>query len=296
MVTNQYIPVQVKDPNFWRNLNPGLSIDESVGAQSLTPINFEPEDLEELLLDLKEEGYLQTDPILPDLEVFRMAASIEILAREGWPAVFAFVYDEFWYLLHRMSVLLKAVLGNDYRQLPAFWAWYVGTENNQSGWSPHRDRGGNTLLSDGMPKIATVWIPLSDAIPLNGCMYILPPYVDPYYRVCDRQPEQPFINPQDVRALPAAAGSVLCWNHRLMHWGGRSSNKAPYPRISLSCEFQRGDVEPYDPPLLNPDTLPSFDRRLALIGKQLLRYQHMYDLPSELIQLAVELRKSLVSA
>lgn len=295
MISNQFNPVEVKDPNFWKKLNPGLSVEESV-AQSSTPISFESEDLEELVFNLKEEGYLQTDPILPDLEVFRMAAGIEILAREGWLAVFAFVYDEFWSLLHRLSVLLKAALGNDYRQLPSFWAWYVGTDNNQSGWSPHRDRGGNTLLPDGMPTIATVWIPLGDAIPLNGCMYILPPYLDPYYRDGDRQPEQPFINPQDIRALPAAAGSVLCWNHRLMHWGGRSSDKAPYPRISLSCEFQRGDVAPYDAPLLNSNTLPNFNQRLALIGKQLLRYQHMYNLPLELRELAIELQRFLTSA
>ncbi|MDJ1172252.1 phytanoyl-CoA dioxygenase family protein [Roseofilum sp. BLCC_M154] len=277
---------QVQNPDFWKQLNPGLSIEEYSSNQPIKAIAFNPEALEEQLLYLQQEGYFQLDPVLPEIEVFRMAAGIELLALEGWPAVFAFVYDEFWLILHRISNLIAAILGENYRQLPAFWEWYVGTDNDQSGWSPHRDRGGNTLRPDRLPNVITIWIPFTDAIPLNGCMYVLPPDRDPYYSIYDNRPEDPFINPQDIRALPAAAGSILGWNHRIMHWGGRSSSIAPHPRISLSCEFQRGDVEPYDPPLLDPLTVPSFQQRLALIGKQIMRYQHMYDLPPELVEVA----------
>ncbi len=281
---------EIQDPNFWQQLNPGLSVEES---SEVAKIAFARETLAEILLDLKEEGYFQLEPILPEIEVFRMAVGIEVLAQEGWPAVFAFVYDEFWLLLHRLSILLQAILGDRYHQLPAFWAWYVGTDHNQSGWGPHRDRGANTLLPDGLPKVMTLWIPLSDAIPLNGCMYILPPQFDPYYYLYEQPPHQPFIQPQDVRALPAAAGSVLGWNHRLMHWGGRSSDKAPHPRISLSCEFQRDDGEVYDSPLLDPGEVPTFHQRLGLIGKQLLRYQHMYLWSEELLEMGANLQSLL---
>jgi hypothetical protein len=255
-------------------------------------LSVEQEHIEKLLFNLKNEGYFQIDSFLSEAEISRMAAGIEKLRESGWPVPFAFIYDEFWQTFCRLSQILSVILGEEYRQLPAFWGWYIDTTNAEKGWQPLRDNLNDTLLADGMPKCVTIWIPLSDAIPLNGCMYILPAPFDPNYGgKVQKGEKKESINFQDIRALPATAGSVLCWNHAVLHWGSRSSERAPHPRISLAFEFQRSDVEPYKTPLLDPSNPPNFNQRLALIGKQILQYQHMYPLSEELAELATEIQK-----
>jgi Methylase involved in ubiquinone/menaquinone biosynthesis len=283
---------QAQDPDYWKSLNPQLSVGEDFTSLSGSVLSLEQEHMEKLLFNLKNEGYFQIDSFLSEGEISRMAAGIEKLRESGWPVPFAFIYDEFWHTFSRLSQILSVILGEEYRQLPAFWGWYIDTTNAEKGWQPHRDNGGNTLLPDGMPKCVTIWIPLSDAIPLNGCMYILPAPFDPNYGgKVQKGEKKESINFQDIRALPATAGSVLCWNHAVLHWGSRSSERAPHPRISLAFEFQRSDVEPYQVPLLDPSNPPNFNQRLALIGKQILKYQHMYPLSEELAELATELQK-----
>ncbi len=93
-----------------------------------------------------------------------------------------------------------------------------------------------------------------------------------------------------VKSLAAvAAGSVLGWHHALLHWGGRANPRASGPRISMSIEYQRADAEAFNEPLLDPARLPPFERRLGLVGKQILQYDHMYDPDDQLVQLANEL-------
>jgi 2-polyprenyl-3-methyl-5-hydroxy-6-metoxy-1,4-benzoquinol methylase len=289
---------QAQNPDFWKSLNPQLSVGEDFSSLSGSVLSLEQEHMEKLLFNLKNEGYFQIDSFLSEAEISRMAAGIEKLRESGLPVPFAFIYDEFWQTFCRLSQILSVILGEEYRQLPAFWAWYINTTNSEKGWQPHRDNGGNTLLPDGMPKCVTIWIPLSDAIPLNGCMYILPaPFDRNYGGNVQKGEKKEIINFQDIRALPATAGSVLCWNHAVLHWGSRSSERAPHPRLSLAFEFQRSDVEAYKTPLLNPSNPPNFNQRLALIGKQILQYQHMYPLSEELAELATELQKeSLLSS
>jgi 2-polyprenyl-3-methyl-5-hydroxy-6-metoxy-1,4-benzoquinol methylase len=281
---------QAQNPDFWKNLNPQLSVGEDFTSLSGSVLSLEQEEMEKLLFNLKNEGYFQIDSFLSEAEISRMATGIEKLRESGWPVPFAFIYDEFWQTFCRLSQILSVILGEDYRQLPAFWAWYINTTNSEKGWQPHRDNGGNTLLPDGMPKCVTIWIPLSDAIPLNGCMYIVPAPFDPNYGGNVQKGEKKeIINFQDIRALPATAGSVLCWNHAVLHWGGRSSERAPHPRISLAFEFQRSDAEPYKTPLLDPSNPPDFNQRLGLIGKQILQYNHMYPLSEEMAEVATGL-------
>ena len=42
-----------------------------------------------------------------------------------------------------------------------------------------------------------------------------------------------------ARALPAPAGTVLCWNGCTVHWGSSCSKAAPVPRKSLAMTFRR---------------------------------------------------------
>jgi len=65
-------------------------------------------------------------------------------------------------------------------------------------------------------------------------MYIVPAFFDTNYGNVQKGQKREIINFQDIRALPAVAGSVLCWNHAVLHWGGRSNERAPHPHISLA--------------------------------------------------------------
>jgi hypothetical protein len=271
---------QIQTPHYWRSLNSSLSIEEVWTATAPDSIALEPEDLNPLLSSIREEGYFQLDSVLPEAEVFRMAIGIATLHEQQLPPVFAFVYDGFWRVFQRVSQVIAAILDEPYWQLPDFWAWYVEPSDAHAGWGPHRDKTWNTIRADGMPMTLTVWIPLTDALPINGCMSILPAHLDPNYHGDLRN--LAIANFQDIRALPAPAGSVLGWNQAILHWGGRSSSKAAFPRISIACEFQRSDIQPVNLPLRPPHGLPTFTQRLALIGKQIQQYQHMYRLPAEL--------------
>jgi ectoine hydroxylase-related dioxygenase (phytanoyl-CoA dioxygenase family) len=128
-------------------------------------------------------------------------------------------------------------------------------------------------MADGRPKVITVWLPLTDATPENSCMYVVPADRDPTYGS-----EMDYLHQfslADIRALPAQAGSVLGWDQAVLHWGSHSVNRAVSPRISIACEFQRGDQVPYGAPLFNPAEPPDFATRQVLIGRQILRYEHM---------------------
>ena len=144
------------------------------------------------------------------------------------------------------------------------------------------------LRPDGMPTALTIWLPLTDATPANGCMYMVPASQDPNYPEHLQSTE--VINLQSVRALPAPAGSILGWNQNVLHWGGCSSSKAIFPRISIAWEFQRKDIPEPRSSLLSPTSLLTFPQRLSLIGQQIAQYQQIYNLPEELAEIAQALQ------
>ncbi len=270
-MTNSSFYDKATSPDFWLRLNPDLHIEGQDVRRPWEPVSIAVKELDDLKLDMVEEGYFSTKPLLDLEEVGLLADAVEVLWADHWPTVFAMVYDEFWQVYQRASGLLQHVLGPGYKQLANYWVYYVDNEKGSSGWAPHRDRAQmHTIRSDGVPNSMTIWIALTDATPLNGCMYVLPASFDPNY------PHSPGAfavpNVQDVRALPASAGSILSWNESLIHWGGRSSDKGSGPRISAACAFQRGDVDPYESPLLDPFVVPPFKVRLGLIGQQLYRF------------------------
>lgn len=273
---------------FWSALAPTLSIE---GGDAALPVCLPSP--ETLLPDLRREGYVHVEGALDATAVARVRALIvELVAREI-PLPFAFVYDAPWALFASLRPFLSAALGEDYRGLPDFWAWHVAADDGARGWGPHRDRVRPTLDAENNPFSLTVWLPLTDATTLNGCIHVLPAHLDPRFetRVWDGPDGAAVRSPQDIRALPAGAGSLLAWNQSLLHWGGRASRLAAGPRISLSSEFQRGDRTPYNPPLYDPRTPPGFLTRLGLVGKQLLQYRHMYPLDEATAAVALALRE-----
>ncbi len=271
-------------PPTWVTLNPMLHVGSAVSALEGVGIDADGAAvLEELLL---REGYFHLPPLAWQLPLDDMARAIVRLTEAGFVAPFCFMYDEFWLMFIKLNGLLRQLLGEDYWMLPNFWAWYIDPRAGQSGWRPHRDGGHVSLLADRRPKSLSVWLPLTDATPLNGCMYVLPAHLDPTYGT--PRDGQWSIQLQDVRALPGAAGSLFVWTQALLHWGSRSSPLASGPRISMSVEFQRGDIPPMSQPLISPLSLPSPGERLKLICRQVLQYQNMQPSSGELVRFANE--------
>jgi hypothetical protein len=270
---------------FWAALNPGLKIEEPQVGPLFT---IDDAERQELWNELLTEGWFHLGPRLPPEQTARMAAAVVTLKRAFIPPVFAYVYDDFWNLGGYLAAFLGALLDPGFRMLPDFWAWCVDPGGAEKGWRPHRDRGFESLLPNGLPRSLSIWVPLTEATPWNGCMYVLPACRDTHYRARTRGTD--VANVQDVRALPAEPGSVLGWNQALLHWGGRSSARAAEPRVSFSIEYQRSDSPAFNAPLLDPLAPPAFEQRLALIGKQILQYRHMYDVGTGFEQAALALR------
>jgi len=236
------------------------------------------------------EGYFQLDPPDWNLPLESMSNLVSGLVQKGLPAPFAFVYDEFWLMFIKMNKIIESIMGPNFKRLPDFWVWHIDPKASQSGWSPHRDKDYNSLHEDGSPKSLTIWLPLTQSTPLNGCMYIVPAYRDPTYgKTNDKEWK---MNLQDIRALPALAGSILCWNQAVFHWGSHASEREKAPRISISFEFQAANIPPMNKPLMDPYNVPDLESRIILIAKQILQYKHMYPLSDEIRILAESLMQS----
>jgi hypothetical protein len=272
-----------RDPAFWRDLVPDLAIEGVTGTR--VPGGWTPPDMPERLAKIRKEGYFHFDPIGWPFPIEQLAAGVTKLARAGVPPVFCYLYDGFWDVFAHIGPMLAAVLGDGYRVIPNLWAWHIDPGLSESGWAPHRDLGRWSLLPDGSPKSLSLWIPLTDATPMNGCMYLVPADRDPTYNTPHELDVQ--INLQEIRALPAKAGSVLGWNQALLHWGAHAADGGAAPRISISFEFQRGDVQAINVPLLDPLEIPDFTTRLRIISKGLLHYCEKQDLPAEAVVFAL---------
>lgn len=276
----------MKSIAFWRDTFPELSIGTLFEGQfALNGLSLASGEraTQRMIID----GYFQeADPALPQL-ADRLAAGIARCVSMGIPPVFAFVFDEAWAVFHRQHQTIAAFLGASYQVLPDFWAWHVDPQAGQAGWRPHRDKGFQALAPDGSPLSLTVWVPLTEASPLNGCMYMLPASRDPVYGTTEDRTWQ--IDYPSIRALPGKPGDWFCWNQAVLHWGGQSSPFAEGPRMSMALEFQRSDIAPYNTPLLGTLPVLSFEDRMKLIAKQILQYAHMYPLPPSMQTLAQDL-------
>ena len=268
------------EPDFWRTTAPTLHVDDCDFLLGDKPLRMTAPELKTLSAEVAKEGYTRFKPRRWTIDVAALAATIaDLKARQIMP-VFAFVFDEAWCLFREIRPYLAKMLGPEYRMLPDFWAWHVEASDRDGGWQPHRDKGGRSLFVDGRPKSMTTWIALSEATPENGCIYLVPADRDPAYNTAED--DQFKFGLGDIRALPCGPGTVLSWNQAVLHWGSRSSVRAKAPRISVAFEFQRGDVPPFNVPLLDPATPPPFATRLGLIAKQILQYQHIYPLSAEM--------------
>jgi len=263
----------IDSQEFWRKLNPHLSISENPFALSPPLYTCSEGDQRKALQQIVLDGYLQTRPAIPAERCQALSQAVHRIIEAGYHPNYVTLYDEYWQTLQGIYPILEPILGPGY-PVGDYWTWCISPETAGAGWQPHRDYQFKvkTLQEDGRPKIVTVWLPLTDATTLNGCMYLIPMQWDP--NLPDHPDQYSFGGLQDIRALPAQAGSVLAWNQYVMHWGSRCSQFAEGPRISTGIYFQ-SDVEPFVYKPVKFDQPLPFARRLAFIASNMLNY-HQY--------------------
>jgi Phytanoyl-CoA dioxygenase (PhyH) len=268
---------QAEDINYWRSLNPGSNISDNPFSIFPTFPELNNSMLDEYSLQLREEGYFQTNPFIPNATIQQMNECINRVKKAGFPPMFALVYDVFYQAFGYFHSTLTGILGSGYKLVPNFWVYYIDTFDTGKGFEPHRDAEYlNTIDSQGMPTVITVWITITDANPLNSCMYILPSNRDPQYTdaIHDLSTPANQFALEDIRALPTKAGILSCWDQYVFHWGSRSSKRAKQPRISYAAYCQRGDIPPVDDVMINIPSAIDFNTRLGLICRGLYRYSY----------------------
>lgn len=277
-------PKNAIEARIWQLLNPQLSIShpgqpvgqvEEIGARDG---GFDASSLSERFWD---EGYFFIRDILPRDELGKLRQGIETLVANGLSPALIYLYDEAWKVFVRLRPLLNHFLGDRIALLPHFWAWHVDPKGGGRGWPPHRDYQGESAIGDDMLISLSLWVPLSNATPENGCMYVLPRSFEKCYDSPVNSPQDVAL--QDARALPAEPGAVMGWRQDLYHWGGRASPYAEEPRISLSLEFQNAVFEPLAEQLLDMTCPPEFLQRLELIAWQFEKYQHMQSMDAQTV-------------
>ncbi len=269
---------QVRDPDFWRALNPDLTIsDFPLASRRVRPAATA--DIAGLCRrQIIADGYLATPPVVPADELARLAAGIERVVAAGFPSTLAAVYDEYYNIFNGLEPVFAPLLGDDYVMVTqGVWAFYVPAgDDGRTLWtagSPHRDRmapDARTLARD-VPSIITLWIPLEDVTPDQSCIYVLPAPFDEDFYTGETGVDVKKVRLQDIRSLPARAGSVLGWSSHLIHWGSRASRFAERARMSVTIYFQRRDVPLWHPFHIDPALPASFRDRLMWIDHSMAR-------------------------
>jgi ectoine hydroxylase-related dioxygenase (phytanoyl-CoA dioxygenase family) len=275
---------QIRSRDFWARECPGLTLS---GSSLKSEGDFaDAGRWRELDARMEEDGYFQDAHPALARRAPALAGAVARLVAMELPPTFLFLFEEAWDCFRILLPILSHFLG-DVGIIPAIWAWHVDPCKEEAGWKPHRDRTKRSLADDGRPQSLSIWIPLTEATPLNGCMYVIPAGRDPAYNTTaqDRFGFVP-VDYRLIRALPAKPGDFLCWNQALLHWGGKSSRFAPNPRMSMSIEFQRSDIAPFQGSVVDPFESLSFARKIELIAEQILKYRHMAEVPENIAALA----------
>lgn len=313
---NQYIPLSIsgktkmnnislqdiENIDFWRSLNPSLTISSTpFSGSSGSEIMCDEGLAGRMRQQVIEDGYFQTPVIIDKDDTSILRDVVLNLHKNNIMPVFASLYDEYWQMLYKLRDFYKSFMLDDYQLVPDFWIWHVAADDNVSGWKPHRDGGMDfsSIRNDGTPTLTTVWIALTDVTTSNSCMYVLPRKHDAIFQdFVQRKFGQPGIpNAREipvslpkVRALPIDAGATIGWDTNIFHWGSASSKWADEPRISTGIYYQSADA-PNIPPVFDdsdtrfvkclPETGLSFENRLTILANILNAYLDKFDVDGE---------------
>jgi hypothetical protein len=263
--------------DYWRALCPWLSI--ATTGERIRRSDFDLASVEAASDVAVEEygarGYCSCENVFDLQELDQLRKAVFTVRGAGWPMIFAFVYDEFWTILHapRLDHFLTSVIGQGYQPSARFWVNYVPPIEGGAGFLPHIDGGaGHTV---------TCWVPLTHATPDNGCMYVIERAAGSRDLLRDFKQIDLFTRQQMVlftahaRALPIAPGGFLAWPQDTVHWGG--IYRRGEARLALSWEFMPSTAENFDTALsaalLREHPLPVFENRLRWLCHALLRFK-----------------------
>ena len=269
---------RVEDIDYWRRINPTVSISEYPFRGLENSQTVSPEVFESQAAWLREEGYFQTDPMVPAAMLREMVECIDVVRKAGFPPLFALVYDAFHVAFRHFHPIIKNIIGETYYIIPNYWVYYIEPSDAGKGFEPHRDAEyPDTIDASGMPTVITLWVAVTDATPLNSCIYLVPSNRDPDYAgaVGGLRTKATRFALEDVRALPTKAGTLSCWDQYVYHWGSRSSKRAGPPRVSYAVYCQRGDMPPVDDALIDLQSPLDFKTRLGLIFRGIHRYSYL---------------------
>lgn len=270
---------RIDEVEFWRSVNPHLRI-TSTPFSGASPYACGESDASRAVRQVSVEGYFQSQPLVPSSLCQALSRGVEQILSAGYHPLYITLFDEYWQVVKGVTSIMEPVLGPGCYPLGDFWVWCIGSHSAGAGWGPHRDYQfkSRTLREDGRPTIVTAWLPFTDATTLNGCMYLVP--MDRDANIPDHPENYSFASLQDIRALPAPAGSVLGWNQYVVHWGGHCTQFAEGPRINTGIYFQSADCAPYvNKPVDFNGPLP-FERRLGFIASNLMSYHQYHDYPA----------------
>ncbi|MBF6567628.1 MAG: phytanoyl-CoA dioxygenase family protein [Candidatus Binataceae bacterium] len=262
---------QALDPEYWRALAPELSIGNDTGALPAKSIGSRR--CNELCAKLSREGYVHLDSVIARPALPAMLSLLTTLRDYKWPLAMAFVYDQFWYAW-RVPALVRmasAFLGPGYRIVPQrVWVFHVQPVRGAAGFPLHSD-------APGVTDRLNVWIPLTEVTLDNSCIYVIPKDLG------TARVRKFFSSPTPVseiaeamqmaRPLPARAGSILCWDSEVYHWGA-ICHAPGLERISIGVELIGERATPMDDEddLIDHRLMPSFEQRLRAIGRSITWY------------------------
>lgn len=249
-----------------------LAADAPISARRLAAMSrsIEPDDGVEAAL-LAKEGYALLDDLGAGergLEICRqLAQTMTRLVDEELPAVLIYLLDAPWAIGERLRARVSTLLRTPYVLAADGWGWWLPAGTGR-GWEPHRDDG--RLLDRRAPERVNIWLALTDAFAEGACIHAVPLDDDPGYPSRLDEVTAPL---SAVRAVPVRAGTALAWNANLLHWGGRSSQRARGPRIAISFTAVRADaVESLQLTVLTEDG-GSRARRVDLVASFIAAYE-----------------------
>ena len=285
MSTYQEVIDRVIKPSYWLDVLPEMHITEQ-------PFRFDMDRTPNVVFDqeqIRREGYTHINSYLNSDILHRFRKGVDTLVQKGIAPLFFMLFDEFWELLSHIQPLVDEAFNEPFYLLPASWLWYLTPSENDKGWVPHRERSDSRVLrEDGTPNSLSFWIPITPATSLNGCLYVYPVQYDTNYP--SNLSEINLTHLQDIRAVPAEPGDVICFNHGIVHWGGRSSYFAKEPRISLAFEVQRQSLKPVlQVPVIDHTKGFDFFNRLELLLIQFFNYKRFKDYGEDFEDFMLEL-------
>lgn len=258
----QGLAIATQSPEFWRRLAPELTISD---AQPTAAIEHSNGQINREKMRLVNDGFVRLKQPGFKVKMDQISSAMDRIVNAGLPAAFIGVYDETWTIIAQLQDVIDGMFDGKSAMVPDFWASHtVSSASLTAG----RKRAGKGIYEDGTPKNVTVWIPVTDATPENGCVYVVPAGQDRNYG--KPNPERADASLSGIRALSAQAGDALIWTGETYNWQARPDRHGDDGALmSLNWEFQCRETAPIDGLLVDSYPYVPFETRLALLARQM---------------------------